>query len=122
MSGSDPFPAPCGAGILLDGGSGRRAGFTKPKQRKPLVGKPVLRWSLDAFAAHPAISAGVLVAGDDVVAAAGGLPAGWLAAAPGAERQQSVASGLAALASWDDADIGLEIGRASGRERVGQYG
>jgi 2-C-methyl-D-erythritol 4-phosphate cytidylyltransferase/2-C-methyl-D-erythritol 2,4-cyclodiphosphate synthase len=67
-----------------------------------LGGKPVLRWSLDAFAAHPAISAGVLVASDDVMTAIGARPEGWISADPGAERQQSVANALAALAGWDE--------------------
>ncbi len=88
--------------VLLAGGSGTRAGFEQPKQLAMLGGKPVLRWSLDAFAAYPAIVGGVLVAKDDVVAAIGGLPEGWISAAPGAERQQSVANALTALAAWSD--------------------
>ncbi|HMN53194.1 MAG TPA: bifunctional 2-C-methyl-D-erythritol 4-phosphate cytidylyltransferase/2-C-methyl-D-erythritol 2,4-cyclodiphosphate synthase [Sphingopyxis sp.] len=88
--------------ILLAGGRGSRAGFARPKQLEALGGKPVLRWSLDAFAAHPAITGGVLVANDDVMAAMGALPEGWISAEPGAERQQSVANALAALADWDE--------------------
>ncbi len=89
--------------ILLAGGQGSRAGFALPKQLAMLGGKPVLRWSLDAFAAHPAIAGGVLVANGDVMAALGPLPDGWISANPGAERQQSVANALAALAKSDDA-------------------
>ncbi|HEX2813470.1 MAG TPA: bifunctional 2-C-methyl-D-erythritol 4-phosphate cytidylyltransferase/2-C-methyl-D-erythritol 2,4-cyclodiphosphate synthase [Sphingopyxis sp.] len=88
--------------ILLAGGRGSRTGFARPKQLEALGGKPVLRWSLDAFAAHPAISAGVLVANDDVMAAMGALPEGWISAEPGAERQQSVANALAALTDWNE--------------------
>jgi 2-C-methyl-D-erythritol 4-phosphate cytidylyltransferase/2-C-methyl-D-erythritol 2,4-cyclodiphosphate synthase len=87
---------------LLAGGRGSRAGFARPKQIETLGGKPVLRWSLDAFTAYPAISAGVLVANDDVMAAIGALPEGWMSADPGAERQQSVANALAALADWEE--------------------
>lgn len=79
-----------------------RAGFDVPKQLAMLGGKPVLRWSLDAFVAHPAVSGGVLVANGDVMAAAGALPKGWISADPGAERQQSVANALAALTDWED--------------------
>jgi len=68
----------------------------------PLDGKPVLRWSLDSFAAHPAIGGGILVANGDVLAAIGDLPDGWISAASGAERQQSVANALAALADRGD--------------------
>jgi 2-C-methyl-D-erythritol 4-phosphate cytidylyltransferase/2-C-methyl-D-erythritol 2,4-cyclodiphosphate synthase len=93
--------------ILLAGGRGSRAGFARPKQLEALGGKPVLRWSLDAFAAHPAISAGVLVANDDVMAAIGALPEGWISADPGAERQQSVTNALAALADWNEDAIVL---------------
>jgi 2-C-methyl-D-erythritol 4-phosphate cytidylyltransferase/2-C-methyl-D-erythritol 2,4-cyclodiphosphate synthase len=102
MSDSAPSPAPRVAVLLLAGGRGTRAGFGRPKQIELLGGKPVLRWSLDAFAVHPAIGAGVLVADDDVVAAAGDLPDGWRSMPPGAERQQSVASGLAAIADWEE--------------------
>lgn len=88
--------------VLLAGGQGTRAGFEVPKQLAMLGGKPVLRWSLDSFAAHSAIDGGVLVANSDVVAAIGDLPDGWISADPGAERQQSVANALAVLADWGD--------------------
>lgn len=102
MTESTPSPAPRVAVILLAGGRGTRAGFARPKQLEPLGGKPVLRWSLDVLAAHPRVSGGVLVAGNDVMVAAPPLPEGWISASPGVERQQSVANGLAALADWED--------------------
>ncbi|WP_428629397.1 bifunctional 2-C-methyl-D-erythritol 4-phosphate cytidylyltransferase/2-C-methyl-D-erythritol 2,4-cyclodiphosphate synthase [Sphingopyxis sp.] len=95
-------PAPLVAVVLLAGGQGVRAGFDVPKQLAMLGAKPVLRWSLDAFAAHPAVAGGVLVANCDVMAAAGPLPAGWISADPGAERQQSVSNALVGLSDWDD--------------------
>ena len=88
--------------ILLAGGQGTRAGLGVPKQLAMLGAKPVLRWSLNAFAEHPAVGGGVLVANRDVMAALGGLPDAWISADPGAERQQSVANALAALADWED--------------------
>lgn len=90
------------AALLLAGGQGARAGLGVPKQRAMLGGRPVLRWSLDALAAHPAIRGGVLVAAAEDAAAIGELPEGWILASPGGERQQSVANGLAALADWDE--------------------
>ncbi|MDO9366988.1 MAG: bifunctional 2-C-methyl-D-erythritol 4-phosphate cytidylyltransferase/2-C-methyl-D-erythritol 2,4-cyclodiphosphate synthase [Sphingopyxis sp.] len=102
MTESTHSPVPRVAVVLLAGGQGVRAGFDVPKQLAMLGGRPVLRWSLDAFAAHPAVSGGVLVANSDVMAAAGALPGGWISADPGAERQQSVANALAALADWSD--------------------
>lgn len=107
MTESASSSAPRVAVVLLAGGVGTRAGFDRPKQLEALGGKPVLRWSLDALAAHPAISGGVLVANDDVMAAVGTLPDAWISADPGAERQQSVSNALAALAAWDDATLVL---------------
>jgi 2-C-methyl-D-erythritol 4-phosphate cytidylyltransferase/2-C-methyl-D-erythritol 2,4-cyclodiphosphate synthase len=103
MTESAPFATPRAMAILLAGGRGSRAGFVLPKQLAMLGGKPVLRWSLDAFAAHPAIDGGVIVGNDDVMAALGTLPDGWISADPGEERQQSVANALAGLAHCDDA-------------------
>src|SRR3546814_17254043 len=74
MSESAPPPVPPVAVVLLAGGRGTRAGFGRPKQLASLGRKPMLQWSLDAFAGHPAISGGVLVANDDVLAAFGPLP------------------------------------------------
>jgi 2-C-methyl-D-erythritol 4-phosphate cytidylyltransferase/2-C-methyl-D-erythritol 2,4-cyclodiphosphate synthase len=105
MTESPPSPAPQVAAVLLAGGQGMRTGFDVPKQLAMLGGKPVLRWSLDAFAAHPAIGGGVLVANDDVVTAVGDLPAAWVSANPGAERQQSVANALTALADWNNSAL-----------------
>ncbi|WP_422061201.1 bifunctional 2-C-methyl-D-erythritol 4-phosphate cytidylyltransferase/2-C-methyl-D-erythritol 2,4-cyclodiphosphate synthase [Sphingopyxis sp.] len=102
MTESSSFPVPRVAAVLLAGGRGTRAGFDQPKQVEMLGGKPVLQWSIDAFAAHPAIDGGVLVANSDVMAAVNPLPEAWIAADPGAERQQSVGNALAALADWDD--------------------
>ncbi len=90
------------AAVLLAGGQGSRAGFDLPKQLAMLGGKPVLRWSLDAFAAQAGVGGGVLVANREVAAAIGELPENWIFADPGAERQQSVANALAALADWED--------------------
>lgn len=102
MTESTPFPSPRIAVVLLAGGQGARADLGLPKQLAMLGGKSVLRWSIDAFSAHPAISSGVLVANGDVVTAVAPLPAGWISADPGAERQQSVANALAALTDWED--------------------
>ncbi|AJA08648.1 Bifunctional enzyme IspD/IspF [Sphingopyxis fribergensis] len=102
MSDSAPSPSPRLAVVLLAGGQGTRAGLGLPKQLAVLGGKPVLRWSLDAFAAHPAVNGGVLVANGDVATAVNPLPAGWISVDPGTERQQSVGNALAALADWDD--------------------
>ena len=102
MNESNPSPSPRVAVVLLAGGQGTRAELGLPKQLAVLGGEPVLRWSLTAFAAHPQISGGILVANGDVLAAVAPLPEGWISADPGAERQQSVGNALAGLYDWED--------------------
>lgn len=43
-----PFSA-----CIVAAGSGTRAGRDVPKQFQPVMGKPLLRWSAEAFASHP---------------------------------------------------------------------
>nr|WP_232328013.1 IspD/TarI family cytidylyltransferase [Kibdelosporangium sp. MJ126-NF4] len=50
------------AGVVLAGGSGTRVGREINKVYLPIAGRPILAWSLDAFASHPDIGAVVLVA------------------------------------------------------------
>jgi 2-C-methyl-D-erythritol 4-phosphate cytidylyltransferase / 2-C-methyl-D-erythritol 2,4-cyclodiphosphate synthase len=43
------------AAVIVAGGSGLRAGGEKPKQYQLIGGRPVIRWTLEAFLSHPAI-------------------------------------------------------------------
>ncbi|CAM3606318.1 2-C-methyl-D-erythritol 4-phosphate cytidylyltransferase [Kibdelosporangium persicum] len=49
------------AGVVLAGGSGTRVGREINKVYLPIAGRPVLAWSLEAFASHPGIGPVVLV-------------------------------------------------------------
>jgi 2-C-methyl-D-erythritol 4-phosphate cytidylyltransferase / 2-C-methyl-D-erythritol 2,4-cyclodiphosphate synthase len=42
--------------VIVAGGSGIRAGGSLPKQYQLVGGKPVIRWTLEAFLAHPLIT------------------------------------------------------------------
>lgn len=44
------------AAVIVAGGSGLRAGGEIPKQYQLIGGKPVIRWTLEAFLAHPLVS------------------------------------------------------------------
>jgi len=85
--------------IIVAAGSGERAGAGGPKQWRLLGGKPVARWSLEAF-----LNAGarevVVVVPPGGAAHAEAVFAGlerWRATEGGAHRAQSVTRGLAAL-------------------------
>jgi 2-C-methyl-D-erythritol 4-phosphate cytidylyltransferase/2-C-methyl-D-erythritol 2,4-cyclodiphosphate synthase len=88
------------AALVVAAGRGSRAGDGLPKQYRPLRGMPVLRHSLRALAAHPAV--GTIVAAihpDDrrlFEEAAAGLPVTQVIG--GETRQESVRRGLEALA------------------------
>jgi 2-C-methyl-D-erythritol 4-phosphate cytidylyltransferase/2-C-methyl-D-erythritol 2,4-cyclodiphosphate synthase len=42
--------------VIVAGGSGQRAGGTLPKQYQKVAGKPILRWTLEAFLSHPLVA------------------------------------------------------------------
>jgi 2-C-methyl-D-erythritol 4-phosphate cytidylyltransferase len=92
--------------LIPAAGMGRRMGSDIPKQYLPLGGKTVLEHTLDALARHPAIDGLVLVLGADDSCAATfpdqvrGKP--LLLAMGGAERSDSVMSGLERLAGQAD--------------------
>ena len=86
--------------LVVAAGRGRRFGGESPKQYAPLAGRPLLRHSLAAFAAHPGIEAvRAVIHPDDreyYEAAADGL--GLLPPVPGGgSRQESVRLGLESL-------------------------
>jgi 2-C-methyl-D-erythritol 4-phosphate cytidylyltransferase/2-C-methyl-D-erythritol 2,4-cyclodiphosphate synthase len=89
--------------IVVAAGSGERAGGGARKQWRPLAGKAVARWSLEAFLAAGARRVVVVIPqGQESLARAAfaGLP-DWVAVVGGATRGQSVRAGLAALTATD---------------------
>jgi len=91
--------------VIVAAGSGSRAGGDK--QWRPLAGRPVVRWSVEALAAAGAdevimvIAPGARAALD---AALDGLGS-WRAVTGGATRAASVRAGLAALACGPDQPV-----------------
>jgi len=89
--------------VIVAGGSGSRSGGKK--QWMPLGGRPVLDWSVDAFAAAGAGRIVIVVPSDDVERAKAAYPAAMVLAG-GADRAASVVNGLRALArAADERDI-----------------
>ncbi|HEY3778720.1 MAG TPA: bifunctional 2-C-methyl-D-erythritol 4-phosphate cytidylyltransferase/2-C-methyl-D-erythritol 2,4-cyclodiphosphate synthase [Rhizomicrobium sp.] len=90
------------AAVIVAAGQGQRAGGGLPKQFRPLVGIPVLRRSVEAFAALPEIGTIVVVAAaerrPDCERVLACLPR-LAYATGGVARQDSVRNGLAALES-----------------------
>lgn len=91
--------------IVVAAGRGLRAGGDLPKQWQRLAGRPVLRWSVEAFYAAGVDQVVVVTTSGDearVRDALAGLPP--VALAPGGEtRRDSVLSGLAAVNGEDGA-------------------
>ncbi len=89
------------AALIVAAGSGVRAGGETPKQYALLLGEPVLRHTLRAFADHPDISMVQPVIAEDAFDAFAGAAEGLACLAPvvgGDTRQASVLNGLLALA------------------------
>lgn len=88
------------AALIVAAGKGDRAGGAVPKQYAVLGGKPLLTYSVDAFLAHSAIGAVVVVIGEgQQQLAQEALGARQLSGivTGGAERRDSVRAGLGAL-------------------------
>src|SRR3569832_460394 len=87
--------------LVVAAGKGERAGGVLPKQYAPLLGKPILRWTLDAFAGHPKVTAIQVVIGANDEAHYAAATAGLTLApvhARSPTHQHSVIHGLEALA------------------------
>jgi 2-C-methyl-D-erythritol 4-phosphate cytidylyltransferase/2-C-methyl-D-erythritol 2,4-cyclodiphosphate synthase len=95
--------------VIVAAGSGTRAGPGQAKQWRPVAGKPMLRWSVEAFLAA-GVAEVVIVTKEDgekaLVEVLAGL-SGWSAARGGATRALSVQSGLAALAHRPEDELVL---------------
>jgi 2-C-methyl-D-erythritol 4-phosphate cytidylyltransferase/2-C-methyl-D-erythritol 2,4-cyclodiphosphate synthase len=92
------------AAIVVAAGSGSRAGAGVSKQWRLVAGKPVARWSVEAFFAAGAKTVIAVVPGAEMDSARGilgDLP-GLIMIPGGATRAQSVMKGLAALPASDE--------------------
>ena len=87
--------------LIVAAGKGDRLGGGLPKQFRAIGGRPVLRWAVEALAGHPAVDAVRVVVGagqrELARTAIGPLTVGELIEG-GAERSDSVLSGLNAIA------------------------
>jgi len=90
--------------VIVAAGSGARAGPGQAKQWRHVAGKPVLRWSVEAFLAAGAADVVIVTTEDGEKALSEVLAglSGWSAARGGATRALSVQAGLAALAQRPD--------------------
>jgi 2-C-methyl-D-erythritol 4-phosphate cytidylyltransferase/2-C-methyl-D-erythritol 2,4-cyclodiphosphate synthase len=86
--------------LIVAAGKGERLGGDIPKQYRPIGGKPVVRWAVEALAGHPSVDKVRVVVGAGQEAIANtlleGLPVGNLIRG-GAERSDSVLNGLQAI-------------------------
>ncbi len=85
------------ASLIVAGGRGMRAGGGMPKQYRPLLGRPVLAWTVGAFRGTDVVQ---LVIGAEDGEAFAAATTGLALPAPvtgGADRQESVRLGLEAL-------------------------
>lgn len=85
--------------VIVAAGSGTRVGPGQAKQWRLLAGKPVLRWSVEAFLAAGAAEIIIVTTRDGESAATDVLAglSGWRTTLGGATRALSVQAGLAAL-------------------------
>jgi 2-C-methyl-D-erythritol 4-phosphate cytidylyltransferase/2-C-methyl-D-erythritol 2,4-cyclodiphosphate synthase len=86
--------------LIVAAGKGKRLGGDVPKQFRPIAGKPMLRWAVEAMFSHPSIDDVRVVVGEGQQLTANtlleGLPIGELIQG-GAERSDSVLKGLQSI-------------------------
>ncbi len=90
------------AAVIVAGGSGLRAGGEIPKQYQLIGGKPVIRWTLEAFLSHPLVTHVQAVIGTGHEQLFAEATQGLTLPPPvsgGASRQESCRLGVEALAS-----------------------
>ena len=87
--------------LVVAAGKGERAGGAVPKQYAALLGKPILRWTLEAFVRHPRVDSVLVAIGPDQEQLYAPAVEGLALPPPiagGNTRQESVRRGLEALA------------------------
>jgi 2-C-methyl-D-erythritol 4-phosphate cytidylyltransferase len=89
--------------VIVAAGSGKRMGMGRNKLWLPLGGKPIMSYAVELFATHPDVAEVVLVVSEqdhaDVQAWLREMPYRVKLALGGAERQDSVRQGIAALSA-----------------------
>lgn len=85
------------AALIVAAGSGERFGGDVPKQYLPLMGRPILRWAIDAFQNHRMISEVAVVIHPDHAGLFKNMAPGVSAITGGCNRQESVRRGLESL-------------------------
>lgn len=90
--------------VIVAAGSGTRAGPGQAKQWRLLAGKPVLRWSVEAFRAAGAAEIVIVTTaeGETILPSVLQGLSGWRATRGGATRALSVQAGLATLSDRPD--------------------
>ena len=83
--------------IIVAAGTGVRAGGSVPKQFALVAGRPMIAYSHEAFATHPAIAETIVVVGDGQQALATAALRDATIVAGGPTRRESVTNGLAAV-------------------------
>ncbi|HEY4586828.1 MAG TPA: bifunctional 2-C-methyl-D-erythritol 4-phosphate cytidylyltransferase/2-C-methyl-D-erythritol 2,4-cyclodiphosphate synthase [Brevundimonas sp.] len=98
-------PLPAFAAVVDAAGSGSRAGGAK--QWRPLGGRPVIRWSVEALLEAGASEVLVVISADGEAEAARALAglSRWRTVEGGATRADSVQNGLRALGQADDRPV-----------------
>ena len=87
--------------LIVAAGKGERLGGGLPKQFRPIAGKPVLRWAVEALQRHSAVGNVRVVVGENQAELARAALQGLDVGEPivgGAERTDSVQAGLRAVA------------------------